>query len=409
MQFEKLIIVIPTRNRVDLALNAIDSVLSQKNCEIELVVSDNSTESDQINTLKNFCDSSNDSRLSYIRPPEPLPMTKHWNWIIKQVLENYDFSHITYLTDRMIFKPGALSDLCDISQKHPERITAYGYDSIDDNELPVAVRQTKVTERLLEISSSYNIERFLDLNLIPPLPTMLNSVIHKNLLVKMKESYGQIFEGISPDFNFCFKCLDMVSSTLFYDKNLLVAYGLARSNGNNFNVKNPPKDVTDFKKNISADDIFIETPLSSVTLISDILLNEYFAVKNKAKSDRFIEIEEKKYLERLFRDAIYCQNPAFKQESLETLTKKIGRSKAFYNHLKVKNPFKRAKNLINRVLIEKALAEREITVSTKFASLEKAMEYILNNPLEPSQSLEILRKKFGISIKNNDSIKIHKY
>ena len=54
MQYKSLLIVIPTRNRADLAITAINSVINQKNCTVEVLVSDNSTEEPEIKNSKIF-------------------------------------------------------------------------------------------------------------------------------------------------------------------------------------------------------------------------------------------------------------------------------------------------------------------------------------------------------------------
>lgn len=45
MSYGGLIVIIPTRDRPDLAQDAIGSVLSQPDCEVQVLVSDNSTTS----------------------------------------------------------------------------------------------------------------------------------------------------------------------------------------------------------------------------------------------------------------------------------------------------------------------------------------------------------------------------
>ena len=65
--------VIPTRNRADLAKSAIRSVLEESGDNLDLIVSDNSTTEDHRSTLAAFCEEVSDPRLLYIAPPRLSP------------------------------------------------------------------------------------------------------------------------------------------------------------------------------------------------------------------------------------------------------------------------------------------------------------------------------------------------
>lgn len=48
MEFKKLLMVILTNNRFDLAINIINLALSQNNCNFEIIVSNNPTEENEV-------------------------------------------------------------------------------------------------------------------------------------------------------------------------------------------------------------------------------------------------------------------------------------------------------------------------------------------------------------------------
>src|SRR5438045_4065205 len=104
MSDDGLVVVIPTRNRSDLARNAVESVISQVDCAVDVFVSDNSTTSESRSDLSSYCHELGNERLRYLAPPAPLPMAKHWDWAMQQALSLYDSAHFTFLTDRMLFK-----------------------------------------------------------------------------------------------------------------------------------------------------------------------------------------------------------------------------------------------------------------------------------------------------------------
>ena len=91
--YRGLLIFIPTRNRFNVAINAINSALLSNDDDISIVVSDNSTNDIDLDKLCFFCENRGDSRLSYIRPPNPMPMSYHWEWLIGYLLETKKENH----------------------------------------------------------------------------------------------------------------------------------------------------------------------------------------------------------------------------------------------------------------------------------------------------------------------------
>src|SRR5438552_1285696 len=123
-----LLIAIPTRNRARLAMSAIQSVLDQITDDIQVMVSDNSTLPEESAELFRFCRQTQDARLRYVAPPEPLSMTQHWDWVLQLALSQYSASHFTFLTDRMVFKPDALKSLIAHITVYPNRLLCYMHD-----------------------------------------------------------------------------------------------------------------------------------------------------------------------------------------------------------------------------------------------------------------------------------------
>src|SRR5712691_2502676 len=150
MSYGGMIVIIPTRNRAELARNALDSVLSQPDCEVRVLVSDNSTTSADRAELSRYCQQLRHERLRYLTPPEPLPTTQHWDWAIQQALSLYDSRHFTFLTDRMMFKPDVLRPLLEIVRVYPDKILSYMHDKVDDFSSPAVLHQYTWTGNLYE-------------------------------------------------------------------------------------------------------------------------------------------------------------------------------------------------------------------------------------------------------------------
>lgn len=127
-----VVVVIPTRNRADLAINAIRSVLDQGIDGGWLIVSDNSTAESEKTALADFCRELSNPRLRYVAPPAPLAMTEHWNWAMQHALQLPEVDRFIYLTDRSMFKPGELAAIIRIAELNPDKVVSYessdGYD-----------------------------------------------------------------------------------------------------------------------------------------------------------------------------------------------------------------------------------------------------------------------------------------
>src|SRR5882762_5283030 len=116
--YQSLLVIIPTRNRAQLTIGAIESVLSQKVHSVRVLVSDNSTIPEEVALLSQYCERLQDERLRYLATPADLPMSPHWDWAMMQALQS-DATHFTVLTDRMVFRPGELRPLIEHVKRHP--------------------------------------------------------------------------------------------------------------------------------------------------------------------------------------------------------------------------------------------------------------------------------------------------
>ncbi len=73
-------VIIPTRNRAEYLEAAIATALNQPASDFELVVSDNHSEDRTAEMLS----AKADPRLRVIRPPRPLAMVQHFEWVLRQ-------------------------------------------------------------------------------------------------------------------------------------------------------------------------------------------------------------------------------------------------------------------------------------------------------------------------------------
>jgi glycosyltransferase involved in cell wall biosynthesis len=299
-KYSGAVVVIPTRNRAELAMNAIRSVLGQPVVDVRLVVSDNSTSDLERSALAAFCERLDDPRVRYIVPPQPLPTSPHWNWAMQQALSLGDCSHFAFLTDRMMFKPDALKPLIEIITKYPDRILSYMHDMVDDFSSPVVLHQYTWTGNLYEVSSAHLLGLSAESVMYDScIPRMLNCIAPRAVLNAIYERFGSIFASIAPDWNFCYRALDTVDSMLFYDKAALVHYAQQRSNGQSVHHGVANESFVNFTKELGATPLNFAAPFPEIVTVWNVIINEYCYTKQVTQSRRFPELNLDKYVQAL--------------------------------------------------------------------------------------------------------------
>ncbi len=310
------VVVIPTRNRAELAMNAIGSVLSQPVDDVQLMISDNSTSERDRAALASFCERLADPRVRYATPPQPLSMSKHWDWALAQAMSFYNASHFAYLTDRMMFKPGHLKRITDLARRYPEKIISYNHDRIVDYPRPIRVEQYPSTGKLFEIDCLHL--SYIYSQAVPQvcLPRMLNCIVPREALEAVRERFGDVFSSISPDFNFGFRCLEIFETVLFYDCSAIFHYGLERSNGASVTRGELTSDYADFIANLPVDNSIrnYATPIPQIISTSNAIYNEYCIIKQETKSPRFFELNLERYLRSLAEELEEVQDSRAKDE-----------------------------------------------------------------------------------------------
>ncbi len=314
MKYSGLTVVIPTRNRASLAMCAIRSVLEQPVERLRILVSDNSTIKTEAQQLAGFCRNLADKRVQYLVPPKQMPMTQHWDWAVCRALEIPESSHVSLLTDRMLFKKEQLTEAVEIVRQHPNEILCYNIDTVIDNESPVRVIQVPWTGHVYEVNSNQLISLVSRAKLHNSLPRMLNSVVSHENLKKIRLRFGSVFDSNSPDFCFCFRVLDTFDSLLFFDKTVLLQHGLFRSNGASATLGRKTEDFLDFIAEIGDKPINHAAPIPEIVTVFNAICHEYCAFMEQTKSEKFQEIDERAYLSFLADETKRIEDPTLRRE-----------------------------------------------------------------------------------------------
>jgi hypothetical protein len=303
----KTVVVVPTRNRADLATETVTSVLAEEDPRVSVLVSDNSTDPEQVERLRTWCEETDSDRLRYVRPPEPLAMSPHWQWALESALES-PATHVMYLTDRLVVRPRALSPLLTIAERHEADVVTFGDDTVNDYERPVTVFERPWTGKVLRFKSDQAL-RVLARGVFIATPTMLNSVVPRAVMEGIASTYGNVFASIAPDHCFGYRCLDTVDSFVHWDHVVTVQRALGRSNGfaQIRGINNPAHE--DFLRELGESGINRHAPVPELLTVTNAIYNEYEFVRGERPSSKLAPLQRHYYLGANARDVARLEEP----------------------------------------------------------------------------------------------------
>lgn len=383
MTYRSTLIVIPTRNRADLARHAIASVLDKTGSAVDVLVSDNSTATNQRAELSQYCAQRADARLRYITSPESLPMTPHWDWAMGQALSLYDSSHVAFLTDRMMFMPGALASLIEILKAYPDKTLTYMHDHVNDFSLPVVLHQYTWTGNLYEVAS----RRLLELSAQSVMydssvPRMLNCLVPRTVLEAIKERFGNFFASIAPDWNFTYRCLEVVDSLLFCDTAALVHYAQHRSNGQSAHFGIINEAYAKFLDDLGNVPVNFAAPFPEIVTVWNAIISEYCHVRDVTRSPKFPALDMDKYIQALAVGIDAIKDPERQQNMRDLLSARARRWKD--ENPRMTSPDNGATPPSQPEYDDQANVERFSTNHLEFQNSTAALDFARKHPRERS-------------------------
>jgi hypothetical protein len=283
--FSALLVVIPTRNRSDFAMRALESVVAHADATVRVLLSDNSTDAGESQRLREHVATLDAGRVARIAPLQPLSMTEHWNWALDQALQR-DCSHVAFLTDRMMFRRGSLDAVLGILRRFPNDVLSYTYDRIHDIRRPVSYVRLPRSGRLFRVSTQHLLDQAASMVFYSCLPRMLNCAVPRRSLQALRARHGRVFDSVSPDYCFCFRLLDAIESLLYLDSSAMLAYGHDRSNGTSVSRGVATRDSADFRANLGLDGFNAAAPIPAIVTVGNAVVHEYCAVKAASASGR---------------------------------------------------------------------------------------------------------------------------
>ncbi|HUR83169.1 MAG TPA: glycosyltransferase family A protein [Thermoanaerobaculia bacterium] len=313
----KLTFILPTRNRAELAMAAIRSLLAQEGCDVEILVSDNSSSDDELRRLEEFVRGADDDRVAYLRPPRELRMAGHWNWIAEQALAREDVTHVALQYDRKVWKPGALRALIDACERDPEATLTYGCDvSLHSSRGRTALAYPG-SGKLYEIRTRRVVEltaRAMIGELEQAFPVFANSIVPRATLERMRARFGSICESAMPDSAFAYRFCATEDRYVHFDAAPVVAYAYEKSNGLAYFRGDASGTYGDWMRLWGNDAWLDAAPVPNLPLGPNVMFHEYALVQRAAGEERFPRVDFPAYLRVLAVGLASIENPALRAE-----------------------------------------------------------------------------------------------
>jgi hypothetical protein len=372
----KLALVLPTRHRAAFAINAVQSLLSQRGCDVAVIVSDNSSREDEVAQLETFCRELGDPRLFYLRPPSALAMPPHWDWALGRALELTDATHFGIQYDRKLWKPDHLRMLAAACAFEPETLVTYACDFTYQKESLVGTWQMPASGRLYEIWTARVVEmaaRGMIYEMGHAFPVLSNCMIPRGVLERVRSRFGNFCDSSTPDTAFAFRFCALEEKYLHFDRAVVIVYASGLSNAISLFRGERGGTWDDFAQLWGDRPWAPAAPIPDLRLGQNVSFHEYNLVQRVMGEERFPPIDQRGYLRELARALPLISDP-LRQTEMRSVLQKRGWAEEEQPRAR---PFhRRAIGRLRRLFRhEKQIQERT------FDNEAKAVDSLLENPL----------------------------
>jgi Glycosyltransferase like family 2 len=328
--------VVPTRNRASLAIQGIQSILAERDGNVRILVSDNSSKSEEVERLASFCATQSNDRLVYVRAPESMPMGTHWNWAIRQALRSFDPTHLTVHYDRKVSRPGELALLCRLAAKRPERVITFPWDAIHhDDTHRNHVHHAPGDGRLYEIDSARVLATFAAgrvSNVPIAIPLLNNCLVPREVLARVAERFGDVCDSVAADVSFTFRFFGMYDRYLHLSRGIGVLHAFGRSHAAGF-LTGKESDLADLRAMWGDRPWLDAAPIPGLTVGQNMLFHEYVLAQRVFGLERFPAIDMDGYLRELGSGLPWIKDPVARDEIQATLERHGWRAGARHSAL----------------------------------------------------------------------------
>lgn len=319
-----LAVVIPTRNRAEMAITAVRYLRRQPGSNLQIFVSDNSANEEEVQLLANFCRELGDSRVTYMRTPGDLPQGTHWDWASREALARSQATHVTIHYDRKITRPGQAAQWMAVASRFPDKVFTYVSDFVAAEPAPLRLWQPPVSGRLYSLRTSRALEwtaRGEALELGQTLPILSNCIVPRAVVETIVERFGTFCESTTADSCFAYRFCALFDEYLHLDRALTVLYGSHRSAAVGY-LSGGGGDFADYRATWRGDAWLDAAPIPALNLGYNMLFHEYELVRREV-GDRLPPLDRDGYFRDLGRGLTWVRDPQSRSQ-LRTLLEEHG-------------------------------------------------------------------------------------
>ena len=303
----RIAVVIPTRNRPQLAINAVRSLLDQE-LEIDIFVADNSTSVDR---LPDFC---RESGVHYLRPETELSMPENWDFAVRRAMEISPASHFSVHYDRKFSRPGSWRKLADLAGRWPDDLITFPSDFIIHQPPPLRVWQVPWTGNELAIETKRAAELLAEGKVSAishALPIFSNCLVPRSIMEGIVRRFGNLCNSTGPDSCFMWRFLALHDRYIHMDRPQGIFYAAYRSNGLGY-MRRKGGDFPDFMKTFGDKPWLDAAPIPGISLGQNMLYHEHELVRRQT-GDRLPPLDRAAILEDLGSTLTWIDDPRLKE------------------------------------------------------------------------------------------------
>ncbi|HEY5720730.1 MAG TPA: glycosyltransferase [Allosphingosinicella sp.] len=391
MSRASIAVVIPTRNRADMAIAAIEHLRAQDCGDLKLFVSDNSSIEEEVARLADFCRSLDDPRLTYMRTPGNLHQGAHWDWAISQALERSDATHATIHYDRKILRPGQAAAWIAVAGQFPDKVFTYVTDAVSADPPPLRLWQAPWTGKLYRLETAHIAAVSASgeaAALGSMLPVLSNCLVPRAAVESIVERFGDLCDSTTADSCFAYRFCALHDDYLHLDRSLTVLYGSHRSAAVGY-LSGGGGDFADYRETWRGESWLDAGIIPGLNLGYNMLFHEYELVRREV-GGRLPPLDRAGCLRDLGRGLFWIRDPEAREEVRKLLVEHGWKDEEAPPALAQKASLpRRAYRRVRqhaRLLLGRILGVAPPVNGFQFRSDEEALVYAVKYPSAPSPS-----------------------
>jgi hypothetical protein len=397
MNHVSIAVAIPTRNRADMAINAIQFLRAQPGCDLRIFVSDNSSIETEVRRLVDFCSGLDDPDVIYERAPGSLGQGASWDWAVRQALARTGASHATVHYDRKIIRPGEAAALFGAAARFPDKVVTYLTDFVAAEPPPLRLWQVPWTGKLYRLKTSRTVEvsaRGDALDLGQMLPILSNCIVPRAVVDSIVERFGTLCDSTTADSCFAYRFCALHDDFLHLDRPLSLLYGSHRSAAIGY-LSGGGGDFADYRETWRGDTWLDAGMIPGLNLGYNMLFHEYELVRRALGGARLPPLDRDGCLRDLGRGLSWIRDPAMRARMRTVLEEHGWRPESARASVEARPSLPRRAYRRIRQSAELLLADRfnkppRSITGFRFRSDEQALRYAVKYPSRPTGSTDHL-------------------